>query len=169
VLPTPDVQLLVERAFWGQGWPQFEQKLRAYMPKYYLTQVTAPTLQNDMYGAFLAKALGAKTIAMGTHVTPMARETLRAYPSLDYVLRGEPELTLRELIDTLEVSRGRWRVVDAAGSSQPVFAAKFRDTRVVAQVGRDKQCIVDQGDRGFGKARTARSLSSRADAANHLG
>ena len=29
-------------------------------PKYYLTQVTAPTLTNDMYGAFLAKALGAR-------------------------------------------------------------------------------------------------------------
>jgi len=28
-------------------------------------------------------------------VTPMARETLRGFPALDYVLRGEPELTLR--------------------------------------------------------------------------
>ena len=32
-----------------------------------------------------------------------------AFPALDFVLRGEPELTLRELIDTLEVARGRWR------------------------------------------------------------
>src|SRR5437764_12869633 len=29
-------------------WKQFEQKLRHFMPKYYLSQVTAPTLQNDM-------------------------------------------------------------------------------------------------------------------------
>src|SRR5262245_49520953 len=42
------------------SWPQFEQRLRKLMPKYYLTQVTAPTLQNDLYGAFLAKALGAR-------------------------------------------------------------------------------------------------------------
>src|SRR5438067_253054 len=37
-------------------WPQFETRLRAATPRYYLTQVTAPTLQNDMYGVFLAKA-----------------------------------------------------------------------------------------------------------------
>src|SRR5262249_4406945 len=74
-----------------------------------------PTLTNDMYGAFLARSLGAATIGFGTHVTPMARETLRGFPALDYVLRGEPELTLRELIDTLEVSRGRWRVREDGG------------------------------------------------------
>ncbi len=83
-------------------WARFEQLLRAKLPKYYLTQVTAPTLQNDMYGVFLAKSLGAKTIAMGTHVTPMTHETMEPYPALDFVLRGEPEVTLRELIDTLE-------------------------------------------------------------------
>jgi radical SAM superfamily enzyme YgiQ (UPF0313 family) len=93
-------------------WPQFEQRLRALQCRYYLTQVTAPTLTNDMYGVFLAKSLGAQTMAFGTHVTPMVRETLRAFPALDYVLRGEPELTLRELVDTLEVQRGRWQVAD---------------------------------------------------------
>lgn len=64
--------------------------------------MTAPTLQNDMYGVFLAKSLGATTIAFGTHVTPMPRATMEAYPALDCVLRGEPELTLRELVDTLD-------------------------------------------------------------------
>jgi radical SAM superfamily enzyme YgiQ (UPF0313 family) len=83
-------------------WPEFERRLRAKLPKYYLTQVTAPTLQNDMYGVFLAKSLGAKTIAMGTHVTPMTYQTMMPYPALDFVLRGEPEVTLRELIDTYE-------------------------------------------------------------------
>lgn len=83
-------------------WKEFEQRLRAKMPKFYLTQVTAPTLQNDMYGVFLAKGLGAKTIAMGTHVTPMTRETMEPYPALDFVLRGEPDVTLRELVDTFE-------------------------------------------------------------------
>jgi anaerobic magnesium-protoporphyrin IX monomethyl ester cyclase len=93
-------------------WPEFEQLLREKQPRYYLTQVTAPTLTNDMYGVFLARSLGAKTIAFGTHVTPMVRETMERYPVLDFVLRGEPELTLRELIDTLEVAQGRWQVSD---------------------------------------------------------
>jgi radical SAM superfamily enzyme YgiQ (UPF0313 family) len=85
------------------SWERFEELLRERRPRYYVTQVTAPTLQNDMYGVFLARSLGAKTIAFGTHVTPLPRATMQAYPALDFVLRGEPELTLRELIDTLEI------------------------------------------------------------------
>ena len=84
------------------GWPEFEALLEEKRPKYYLTQVTAPTLRNDMYGVFIAKALGAKTLAFGTHVTPMTQETMRSFPALDFILRGEPEMTLRDLLDRLE-------------------------------------------------------------------
>ncbi len=84
------------------GWPEFADLLDKYQPKYYLTQVTAPTLENDMYGCFLAKARGAQTIAFGTHVTPIPRETMRPYPALDYILLGEPDLTIRDLLDHLE-------------------------------------------------------------------
>ena len=83
------------------GWPEFTQKLEELQPTYYLTQVTAPTLENDMYGCFLARARGATTIAFGTHVTPMPRETMRSYPALDYILLGEPDLTIRDLLDNL--------------------------------------------------------------------
>jgi radical SAM superfamily enzyme YgiQ (UPF0313 family) len=64
--------------------------------------MTAPTLQNDMYGVFLAKAIGAKTMAFGTHVTPMPYETMEPFPALDFILRGEPEMCLREIVDTFE-------------------------------------------------------------------
>jgi radical SAM superfamily enzyme YgiQ (UPF0313 family) len=84
------------------SWKEFEQLIRELRPKYYVTQLTAPTLQNDLYGTFLAKAMGARTMAFGTHITPMPRETLRPYPSLDFGLRGEPDLTLRDVIDHLE-------------------------------------------------------------------
>lgn len=84
------------------GWADFTKLLDQYQPKYYLTQVTAPTLENDMYGCFLAHARGAKTIAFGTHVTPIPRESMRPYPNLDFVLVGEPDLTIRDLLDHLE-------------------------------------------------------------------
>lgn len=84
------------------GWPEFAKKLDELQPKYYMTQVTAPTLENDMYGCFLARARGAKTIAFGTHVTPIPRETMRSYPALDFILLGEPDLTIRDLVDVLE-------------------------------------------------------------------
>jgi len=84
------------------GWEAFKGELERYQPKYYVTQVTAPTLENDMYGCFLARARGAVTIAFGTHVTPIPVESMRPYPSLDYVLVGEPDLGLRDLVDHLE-------------------------------------------------------------------
>jgi radical SAM superfamily enzyme YgiQ (UPF0313 family) len=112
-LLVPDYTVeIVDAIAMRMGWPEFEAILRDRRPRYYLTQVTAPTLTNDLYGVFVARSLGAATMAFGTHVTPMARETLHGFPALDYVLRGEPELTLRELIDTLEVARGRWRACD---------------------------------------------------------
>ncbi len=84
------------------GWPEFTKLLDKYQPKYYLTQLTAPTLENDMYGCFLAHARGAKTIAFGTHITPIPVETMRPYPALDFALVGEPDLTIRDLLDHLE-------------------------------------------------------------------
>jgi anaerobic magnesium-protoporphyrin IX monomethyl ester cyclase len=96
------------------GWREFEKRLAELRPRYYLTQVTAPTLTNDMYGCFLARSFGAVTLAFGTHVTPMPRETLEQFPALDFVLRGEPELTLRELLDTLQLTSGVWSLRDGA-------------------------------------------------------
>lgn len=119
-LLSPDYTVeIVDAIALRMSWPEFEKLLRDRRPRYYLTQVTAPTLTNDMYGVFLARSLGAVTMAFGTHVTPMAGETLRSFPALDYVLRGEPEMTLRELIDTYEVSRGRWRVTDDGRLADP--------------------------------------------------
>lgn len=84
------------------GWHEFTKLLDKYQPKYYLTQLTAPTLENDLYGCFLAHARGAKTIAFGTHITPIPAETMRPYPILDFALVGEPDLTIRDLLDHLE-------------------------------------------------------------------
>ncbi|HNB53773.1 MAG TPA: radical SAM protein, partial [Anaerolineales bacterium] len=99
--PTYKVKVVDANAV-RMGWPEFSKLIDRYQPKYYMTQVTAPTLENDIYGCFLAKARGAKTIAFGTHVTPIPKESLRPYPSLDFVLVGEPDLTIRDLMDHLE-------------------------------------------------------------------
>jgi anaerobic magnesium-protoporphyrin IX monomethyl ester cyclase len=101
LMPTYTVRVIDANAE-RMGWKEFERLLREDRPKYYVTQLTAPSLQNDLYGTFLAKASGATTIAFGTHITPMPTETLRPFPSLDFGLRGEPDLTLRDLIDHLE-------------------------------------------------------------------
>ncbi len=123
----PDFHLEVVDAIPSHtAWADFERFLDEKRPRYYITQVTAPTLQNDMYGVFLAKARGAITIAFGTHVTPMPQSTLEAYPALDYVLLGEPELTLRELVDTTE---GRRQKADGEcwwPQVEPEFAERLK-------------------------------------------
>ena len=116
------------------SWTEFERVLDEKRPRYYITQVTAPTLQNDLYGAFLAKARGAVTIAFGTHVTPMPQSTLEAYPALDFVLVGEPELTLRELVDVCEWESGSRKAGAGENGSagawwtgvEPDFAARLK-------------------------------------------
>ncbi len=101
LVPTYKI-IIIDANAERMDWPTFAKQISFYQPKYYVTQLTAPTLENDMYGCFLAKARGAKTIAFGTHITPIPRETLRPFPALDFGLIGEPDLTLRDLIDHLE-------------------------------------------------------------------
>ena len=79
-------------------WPTFQDKLERLRPRFLVTNVTAPTLKNDLMTTFLARSLGTTTIAIGSHVTPMALETLQDYPTLDVVVRHEPEYTLREIV-----------------------------------------------------------------------
>jgi anaerobic magnesium-protoporphyrin IX monomethyl ester cyclase len=137
------------------SWPEFERLLEEKRPKYYLTQVTAPTLRNDMYGVFLAKAMGARTIALGTHVTPLTLESMRPFPALDFILRGEPELTLRELLDTLEdksPSNPRLAKMLASTSTLP-SASTSPSTSALASIPglawRDGREIVINPDRPF--------------------
>lgn len=113
-LLSPDYSIhIIDAIALRMSWAEFEKILLDIRPRYYLTHCTAPSLTNDMYGVFLAKSLSAVTMVLGTHVTPIPRETLRTYPCLDFVLRGEPELTMRELIDTFEVLRGRWQLTSS--------------------------------------------------------
>ncbi len=131
-LLAPDYSVeIVDAIALRMSWPEFDELLRDRRPRYYLSQVTAPTLTNDMYGVFLAKRLGAVTMAFGTHVTPLVRETLRSYPALDFVLRGEPEMTLRELIDTLEVARGRWHVTESGRLVDPRTGLEPRGHKIL--------------------------------------
>lgn len=115
------------------SWAQFEAKLNELKPRFYVTHLTAPTLTNDMYGCFLAKTIGAMTMAFGTHVTPLAVETMRPHPALDYILRGEPDLTLREVVDTIS---GRTEFSDEIEhlyrSTDPEWSPKAAELDIVS-------------------------------------
>jgi hypothetical protein len=126
LVPDYSVEIIDANAL-RMGWAAFECLLDEKRPKYYLTQVTAPTCATTCTASFWPRpvfvndksrhlitkervtwmdrktmAIGAATLAFGTHVTPMTLETMRHFPALDFVLRREPEMTLRELLYKLE-------------------------------------------------------------------
>jgi radical SAM superfamily enzyme YgiQ (UPF0313 family) len=138
--PTYSVQVIDANAE-RMSWPEFTHHLEKLSPKYYVTQLTAPTLENDMYGSFLAHARGAKTIAFGTHVTPIPVESMRPYPSLDFCIVGEPDMAVRDLIDHLEGN---------VGSRPPEIQALFdkEDPGYRASVDQDGQVDL-QGIKGI--------------------
>ena len=119
------------------GWPEFTEMLDKYQPKYYLTQMTAPTLENDVYGCFLAHARGAKTIAFGTHITPIPVETMRPYPSLDIALVGEPDLTIRDLLDHLEgkIDERSPELIELFDKHDPQYKPSFHEDGSVNMYG----------------------------------
>ena len=84
------------------GWEEFRKELKLFRPDYVVVLVVSATLTNDMRAIFLAKSMGAVTIGIGPHLTDLWRESLTKFPCLDYIIRGEPEITLRELLKAVE-------------------------------------------------------------------
>jgi len=157
VLHPPYSVKIIDANAERMGWREFEELICRYQPRYYLTQVTAPSLENDLYGALLAKARGAKTIAFGTHVTPIPEETMRPYPSLDYILCGEPDLTLRDLLDHLEgkLDQRSALIQKLFAGHDPQYHPAFREdgsldlNRIKGLVWRDHDKIVINPTRPF--------------------
>ncbi len=83
-------------------WDEFEKILTEKKPKYILTNIISSTLTNDMRVTDLGKKIGAITIGVGSHVTALPEESMKNFPALDYIILGEAEETLEELIDALE-------------------------------------------------------------------
>jgi len=86
-------------------WTAFTALLAEARPRYLVSNIISTSLTNDMYAHFLARRQGAVTIGMGPHVTDLPEESLAAFPTLDYAIRGEPERTLIDLIDACETGR----------------------------------------------------------------
>jgi anaerobic magnesium-protoporphyrin IX monomethyl ester cyclase len=83
------------------GWRDLETAIRDFRPDYIVLSVTTPSLSEDLKAAELAKRVlpSVTTIAKGAHFNVRDVETLEKYPPLDMVLRGEYELTCREIGD----------------------------------------------------------------------
>ena len=84
-------------------WDEFEKKINTEKPDYILFNAVSSTITNDMKTAEIAKKNGAISIAVGSHVTALPEQTLKDFASLDFIIMGEAEETLAELIKNLEM------------------------------------------------------------------
>ncbi len=110
----------------GMTWEDFERYMWKHKPRYMIIHATAPTLTNDMRTTFIGKAVGTVSMAIGTHVTPMSRETLEAYPTLDIVIRGEPEMSILDVCQTLDRVSREEKALDNVPVGNPDMTAPWR-------------------------------------------
>jgi anaerobic magnesium-protoporphyrin IX monomethyl ester cyclase len=82
-----------------KNWADLEADLREFQPQVLMLSITTPSLPKDVEAASLAKRVDPSilTVAKGAHFNQLDREAMTLYPQLDCVIRGEYELTAREL------------------------------------------------------------------------
>lgn len=93
---------IADEIYWSELGGNFEEIIEKKKPDYILFNAISSTISNDMRVASLAKKVGAKSIAVGSHVTALPKESIEKFKDLDFVIEGEAEETLPELVDTVE-------------------------------------------------------------------
>jgi len=83
----------------GMTFLELSRILTEREPKVLIYSTASPSIDNDLkIASFIKKhSPKTKTVAIGTHVTALDQEILEAHPDLDFIIRGEPEATAKEL------------------------------------------------------------------------
>ena len=76
-------------------------KVKDFEPDLVALNVATPSIEGDLENARLIKkaAPSAKVGAFGIHVTALPEESLQMGRDIDFVVRGEPETTIKEVVD----------------------------------------------------------------------
>ena len=93
-------------ADYSQG-GNFEKDLKEFQPDYLLINVATPTFKSDLSSLTIAKEIcpDIVTIAKGAAFLTVAFEVMYFQKDLDLILFGEPEETLREVLEGKEYSK----------------------------------------------------------------
>ena len=88
----------------GDGYPEIEKRLRASMPDYVASSAMTSTLHDALKTLQLAKRIDPATVTIlgGVHPSFMYQEILGSCSDVDYIIVGEGEGTLAELLAVLE-------------------------------------------------------------------
>jgi len=117
-LPGVEIQVMDCQAEQA-GWEEVEHRIREYGPDIIAPSTVSTCNANIVLRvASLAKKVDEDivTIAGGQHFSVLAQTVLETYPQLDFIVRGEGEQTLFELV----------RVIDTSRSFQGIDGISFR-------------------------------------------
>lgn len=90
------------------NFPELQNKFKGFKPDLVVINTATPSIVSDLQVASLAKKANkrCKTIAFGIHVTALPEESLKMEKDLDVVVRGEPEMTIKEISLAMKKGRG---------------------------------------------------------------
>ncbi len=114
-MPEAEIQV-IDCLAEGKGWADLEKSMASFSP----SVVCASGFTCNAYVcarvAETAKKIDSRivTVIGGQHFSAVPEESLKEFPEIDYVVRGEGELTLVELLRALEGGKG---VTEVAGLS----------------------------------------------------
>lgn len=94
-------------------WPKFIKILKEKKPRYLASHLITSTSKNDLKVFTEAKKINPQTITitMGPHATALTKETLEQNPDLDFIITYEPEVTFKELIETIESKKNNFEEI----------------------------------------------------------
>lgn len=99
------------------SWDKYREYFKVCAPKWTVVSAISSVMTNDVYTTYFAKRYGSKTVVVGPHVTALAKETMEAFPSVDFGILGEAEETLDELL----------KAVDGGGDLSGILGLAYRD------------------------------------------
>ncbi len=98
-----EVRIVDSRAM-GYGLSQIKREISSFYPDVVGLTATTPAIYSAYKVADVAKQVSrdTKVVLGGSHASFMAEDVLRECPSIDFVVRGEGEETVRELLRSIE-------------------------------------------------------------------
>lgn len=87
----------------GAGMANVDRFVQTLRPDLAIWSSATASINTDLAFARRLKELvpGIKTATFGTHAATLVEESFEAFPDLDFIIRGEPELTVLDLADAL--------------------------------------------------------------------
>jgi len=80
------------------------QMINGFLPEVVIWSTGTPSIGSDLNLASFIKSCNDKcfTAVFGTHVTVLDRQCMESFPEIDFIIRNEPEMTSRELVNKLK-------------------------------------------------------------------